>query len=89
MTYDKRLHRLLAEPHQELAYTIGLDLTGFSVKVKPDSYLLVVKGRKRLDGNIVAFIEMPTFLGTFEYLYDHCTKTNAPLKWRKDKWARD
>lgn len=87
MFTDKGFRRFLLNLSEELSYHLGFTLRGFSVKYKEESCLLVVKVTSRLGGAQVAFIEAESLVGCFNYLYQHCTKTNAPLKFRPDKWG--
>lgn len=88
MDKNQALLRLLKNPHEEVAYHMGASLRGFNVKVKPESYLLTVKIDKRIDGPMVGFIEATSMLDCFSYLEKHLNTTNAPLRFRPDKWAR-
>lgn len=86
MNVQRELQRFLLNPAEEVAYHSGWLLRGMTIKTKPDGYLLVVKVERRLDGHMVAFIEGTTLIDCFEYLLLSMTHTNAPLKWRKDRF---
>ena len=87
MKYSQGFLNFLENPHEEVAYRVGANLRGFSIKVKPDSYLLIVRITRRLDGHKVAFIELPTLMECFAYFYGSMTTTNPPLKWHNDRFS--
>lgn len=84
---EKRAMKLLADPFEELAYHEGAVLRGINFKWKTDSVLMVVKVTKRLDGDLVAFIEGKEFSDCWEMLAASIYTTKFKLTWRKDKYA--
>lgn len=89
---DKRLRRaeldkFMSSPYEEFAWGTGRQLTGLSLKVKPASWLLVIKATGRLDGKKVAFIETPSMMGCFEYLATYCYRNGVPLRWMDDRYG--
>lgn len=87
MVSQKEVMKVVSHPYEEIAHSLGFTLTGINLRVKPSSWLMVVKVQGRLDGAMVAFIETDTAYGCWEYLATVLYRTNAPLKWRKDKWG--
>jgi hypothetical protein len=87
MSTKQGVFRLMMFPHQELAYHLGVRFRGCTLKAKADSYLLVVKTTHQARGAEVAFIEAESVYACWEYLHAHLTKTNAPLRFRPDKFS--
>ena len=87
MEWTREFLRFVREPADEVAYQDGRILRGYSMKVKENSYLLVVKVTGRLDGHLVAFIESETHIGCFEYWYKSLTTSSAPLRYSRDRYA--
>lgn len=87
MEIDKKVVRFMVDPYEDFAYCTGFVLRGYTVKVKEETYLLVVKATSRLQGQIVAFIECKTLYECFSYLHDYCWTKAAPLKWRPDRFG--
>lgn len=68
----------------------GFDVTasGFNVKYKKNSVLLMVKAWNRGGQPIIAYIEAPTVSDCFYYLYKACTTTGAPMPFRPDRYGK-
>lgn len=84
---QQELDKFMSSPFEEFAWGTGRQLTGLSLKVKPTSWLLVVKATGRLDGKKVAFIETPSMMGCFEYLATYCYRQRVPLRWMDDRFG--
>lgn len=87
MEYDTKVVRFMIDPYEDFAYHTGFVLRGYTVKVKEESYLLVVKATSRLQGPLVSFIECETTYDCFAYLCAYMWTKGAPLKWRPDRFG--
>lgn len=86
--HDQGVLFLLQEPEKFIGVTMNAVYTGCSLSRKGDGWLLVVRIRTKEGQNLVCFIHSPSSYTCWEYLYDHLTKRNAPLKWRVDAYAK-
>lgn len=87
MARDEQILRVMKDPYEEIAYSEGAVLRGISLKWKVDTVLMIVKITKRMDGDLVAFIETSTVTGCWDYLATYLYTKGTPLKWRKDSFG--
>jgi hypothetical protein len=87
-TDEQKAAMVKADMRKEVAYGHARTLEAFKVIYRSASVLLVLSARTSKGEPEVAFIESPTEEAAFAYLWETGRKTNAPLKWRADRYRK-
>lgn len=73
---------------QEFAYQTGVNLTGFSVSLKPEGWQAIFRGTKRNGSPVYCLYVAVELDRAIQGLFQAVTNKGGSRYWYPDKWAK-